>query len=190
MSKKSAELLAKVETDHPQRKLRTAVATSLSVAILLAGAGLLLHSILDGSRNGVSLAVGNAAAHSRASDTYSDAELHDLAVGVWRDFYQGRRTLTLRADGTATMVVELSGFKARMFTPRLELDITWSIEKGKMHRRTVGGRPADKIAFVNRRAGVAVAEPVIALDPDRMILLDKNGSQRYTWRRVKVKGNG
>ena len=83
------------------------------------------------------------------------------------------------------MVVELKGLEARLFTPRLELDIVWSIKDGKMHRRTVGGRPAGKIDFVNRRAGVAVAELIRELTADRMVLIDQDGSQRYTWRRVK-----
>jgi hypothetical protein len=116
-----------------------------------------------------------------------DEQLRRAAVGTWRDFYHGTRTLTLREDGTATMVVELSGWKARLFTKRLELDIAWSIEDGKMHRRTLGGRPADKVEFVNRRAGVQVAEPVVELTGDRMVLLDQDGSQRYNWRRLEVK---
>jgi hypothetical protein len=108
-----------------------------------------------------------------------------LAVGTWQDFYHGQRTLTLRPDGTATMVVELSGWKARLFTRRLELDIVWSIEDGKMHRRTVGGRPADKVEFVNKRSGVQVAEPIRSLTRDDMILVDQDGSRQYHWRRVR-----
>lgn len=118
-------------------------------------------------------------------DSDRDEQLRRRAVGTWRDYYQGTRTLTLRPDGTALMVVELSGFKARLFTPRLELDIAWFIRDGKMHRRTVGGRPADKVEFVNQRAGVAVAEPVLELTGDRMVLVDQNGSQKYTWQRIR-----
>jgi hypothetical protein len=113
-----------------------------------------------------------------------DDRFERLAVGTWQDFYHGKRTLTLRPDGTATMVVELRGWKARMFTSRLELDIVWRIEDGKMHRRTVGGRPAAKVEFVNRRSGVAVAEPIRRLEADVMVLADQDGSREYTWRRV------
>jgi hypothetical protein len=113
-----------------------------------------------------------------------DQQYRELAIGTWQDFYHGKRTLILRPDGTATMIVELSGLKARLFTPRLQLDIVWSIEGGKMHRRTVGGVPADKVEFVNRRAGVAVAEPIVELTPSRMVLRDQNGSPDYHWQRV------
>lgn len=175
--------------DHEPRTYRTGVAVGLGVVILLTGAGVCVQSLLDRNGEDVTLAVANSRLQSAASGTRNDEELRDLAVGTWRDYYQGRRTLTLRADGTATMVVELSGIKARLFTPRLVLDIAWSIEDGKMHRRTVGGRPADKVAFVNQRAGVAVAEPIVSLDGRRMVLLDQNGSQRYNWQRVEAGGD-
>jgi hypothetical protein len=83
------------------------------------------------------------------------------------------------------MVLELTGLKARLFTRRLTLDIVWSIQDGKMHRRTVGGSPADKVQFVNKRAGVQVAEPIVKLTEDEMVLLDQDGSRQYRWRRVR-----
>ena len=153
-------------TDRRPWTLRSGIAVSLGAIVLLAGAGIWLESMLDRNGDDVTLAVSNSSTGPLASDTHTDAQLQQLAVGTWRDFYHGRRTLTLRSDGTATMVVELSGMKARLFTPRLVLDIAWSIKDGKMRRRTVGGRPADKVAFVYGRAGVAVAEPILALDDD------------------------
>lgn len=115
----------------------------------------------------------------------TDRELREEIVGVWQDFYQGKRTMTLRADGSATMLVELSGWKARMFTRLLRLEMTWQIEGGKLHRRTVGGEPADKVEFVNRRVGDRCAEPILQLTEDRLVLLDQDGKQQYDWRRVK-----
>lgn len=112
-------------------------------------------------------------------------EFRRLVIGTWQDFHHGKRTLIVRPDGTATMIVELSGWKARLFTPRLQLEIVWSVQDGKMHRRTVGGTPADKVEFVNRRAGVAVAEPIVELTPNRMVLRDQSGSQDYHWQRVR-----
>lgn len=121
----------------------------------------------------------------RVGSISRDDNYQRLAVGTWQDFYHGKRTLTLRPDGTATMVVEFSGLKARLFTRRLELQIVWSIKDGKMHRRTVGGSPADKVEFVNRRAGVQVAEPIVELTDEHMVLVDQNGSPQYRWRRVR-----
>jgi hypothetical protein len=120
----------------------------------------------------------------RVASISRDENYRRLAAGTWQDFYHGKRTLTLKPDGTATMVVEFSGLKARLFTRRLTLQIVWSIEDGRMHRRTVGGSPADKVEFVNRRAGVQVAEPIVELTDEQMVLLDQDGSRQYRWRRV------
>jgi len=157
-------------------------ATTLAGLVIVALAvSLALHSgrVQDGGPP--TLAVGG----STPGISSQDEQLRRLAVGTWRDFYQGKRTMTLREDGTATMVVELSGLKARLFTPRLELDIVWSVEKGRLKRRTVGGTPPDKIAFVNKRAGERVAEPIVELTKDRLLLLDKDGTRKYDWRRLR-----
>ncbi len=155
------------------------------MTVFLVGAGIGLKFGPGGAGGLVTLAVPGSPDRPANPQTDRDERFRRLAVGTWQDSYHGKRTLTLRADGTATMVVELGGLKARLFTPRLELDIVWSIEDGKMHRRTVGGRPAEKVEFVNRRAGVAVAEPILGLSADRMILLDQDGSREYTWQRVE-----
>jgi hypothetical protein len=127
-----------------------------------------------------------AAIHSPVPKKISkDEQLRRLAVGTWQDFHHGKRTMTLKDDGTATMVVELTGIKARLFTPRLQLDIVWSVKEGRMKRRTVGGTPADKVAFVNSRAGKQVAESILKLTDDRLRLLDRDGKTKYNWRRVR-----
>ena len=152
--------------------------------VVLAGASVGLRLRSGRSGDSVTLAVPRLSNRPAPAKVDPDERLRRLAVGTWRDFYEGKRTMTIRPDGTATMVVELTGYKARLFTPRLELDIVWSIEAGKMHRRTVGGRPASKVEFVNKRAGVAVAEQILDLRADRMILLDRDGSRKYAWQRL------
>ena len=178
------------------------VATLLGLVVMLLAVTLAIRP--DRGREPVTLAVGRSVPSTPSTPSSKtpstktpstkipstkilsrDERFRRAAIGTWRDFYRGKRTMTLREDGTATMVVELSGLKARLFTPRLELDIVWSIEDGRMKRRTVGGTPADKIEFVNRRAGRQVAEPILELTEDRLRLLDKNGTTRYDWRRVR-----
>jgi hypothetical protein len=166
------------------------VAECLGVAAMLAVIVYMAATARD-SRLKTSLSVPapssqeSAAQEVRVGSVSRDENYQRLAVGTWQDFYHGKRTLTLRPDGTATMVVEFTGLKARLFTRRLTLQIVWSIQDGKMHRRTVGGTPADKVEFVNRRAGVQVAEPIVELTQEEMVLLDQNGSQQYRWHRVR-----
>jgi hypothetical protein len=112
-------------------------------------------------------------------------DLRQRIVGTWEDDYQGKRTLTVRPDGTATMVVEFDGWKARMFTPRLQIETTWSIDEGRFNRHTVGGEPAEKVEFVMARVGDRASDKIVKLTADRMVLIDQDGETRYNWRRVK-----
>jgi hypothetical protein len=113
------------------------------------------------------------------------ADSQKSIVGTWSDDYQGARTLTVRPDGTATMIIEFDGWKARMFTPRLQIETTWAIEAGRFNRVTVGGEPADKVEFVKRRVGDRASDKIVKITADRMILVDQDGETRYEWHRVK-----
>lgn len=176
--------MAKSPRNRSRRRSQTAGVPSAAlgcVALLtLAGFGLLAHFFAD--RPAPELAVGSAAASATGQ---SDEQLRRAAVGTWQDFYHGTRTLTLREDGTATMVVEFGGLKARLFTPRLRLDLTWTIENGRMTRRTLGGDPEDKVQFVVDRVGGLAVETILDLGAARMLLAEPDGSQRYQWQRVR-----
>jgi len=153
----------------------------IGLSVLLLAVGLAYSSDSHGRDRSATLAVSGSA----SNEPTQDEQLRQAAIGTWQDFHHGKRTMTLREDGTATMVVKLTGIKAKLFTPRLELDIRWSVEDGRMKRRTVGGTPADKVAFVNQRAGRQVAEPILELTEDRLRLLDRDGKTQYDWHRVQ-----
>ena len=89
----------------------------------------------------------------------------------------------LHEDGTGTMIVELSGLTATLFASRLEFDMVWSIESGRMKKRTVGGRPEVKVKAILAMMGDRVDEPILELSEERLLLLDADGKTRYDWRR-------
>jgi hypothetical protein len=49
---------------------------------------------------------------SATTQPQASGDLRQLVLGTWQDDYQGKRTLTVRPDGTATMLVEFDGWKA------------------------------------------------------------------------------
>ncbi len=112
-----------------------------------------------------------------------DARYRQLVVGIWEDDYQGHRTMTLNEDGTATMVVELSGMKATLFAARLEFNMQWSLEDGRLKKRTLGGKPEGRVNMILKMMGDRVDEPILELTEDRLLLLDKDGETQYDWRR-------
>jgi hypothetical protein len=112
-----------------------------------------------------------------------DQTLAQQAVGTWEDDYKGHRTMTLLADGSGTMIVELSGLSATLFAARLEFDMQWSVRDGRLHQRTVGGRPAEKVNMVLKMMGDRADYQILELTETRLHLLDRDGKTQYDWRR-------
>jgi hypothetical protein len=105
-------------------------------------------------------------------------------LGVWQDNYQGKRTMTLNENGTGTMLVELSGWRAALAARKLRFDMEWKLEEPVLTKRSVGGDPADKVNMILRMKGDTAEDTILELTEDRLLLLDKDGKTQYDWRRV------
>lgn len=195
MSKKLTQFVARCHAGEQGRRVVVALFTSIGCILLLLGISSFLHHSVGDRPDSVTLSVrsttgstsGNTAAASTGAASAAsdrDAALRAKLLGTWRDFHHGQRTMTVRDDGTATMVCQFSGMKARLFTPRLQLEMTWSVENGRMLRRTTGGSPKSKVDFVNSYYGDRVSEPILDVSDTQLLLQDQDGSQRYRWRRV------
>jgi hypothetical protein len=112
------------------------------------------------------------------------ADEHRLILGTWQDDYHGRRTMTVRDDGTATMVCELEGMNARLFTPVLNLNLRWQLADGVMTRVIIDGTPTDKVKFVVNLMGARTDEKLLRLTETELHLLDPDGQTEYHWTRV------
>jgi len=106
-------------------------------------------------------------------------------LGVWQDDYQGKRTMSLNADGTGTMQVELKGVTAALYASQLRFDMTWSLEGKKLTKKTIGGEPAAKVNLILNTMGDTAVDTILEITDDRLLLLDKDGKTQYDWRRVK-----
>lgn len=112
-----------------------------------------------------------------------DLAWRQLVVGTWMNGDQAKQTMTLCEDGTGIIIAKLSGLKA-IFASQLEFDIAWSIEAGRLKKRTTGGRPARRVKAILKAKGNRVEEPILELTKDRMRLLDVDGKTQHEWRRV------
>jgi hypothetical protein len=121
------------------------------------------------------------------SDSEPDADeaFRGLILGTWEDDYKGHRTFTVRDDGTATMVVELTGLSARLYAKKLTIDEEWSIENGRVHMKMVGGEPKSRVNLIMKAMGDSTDQEILELTAERMHLLDPNGKTKYDWRRVR-----
>jgi hypothetical protein len=126
-----------------------------------------------------------AAEPTPAKPSDPDAPFRRLVVGTWEDHYQGKRTMTLNADGTGSMVVELAGLTAMLYADRLRFEMVWSLEQGRLKKRTLRGEPADKVELILKLMGDRVDERILELTEERLLLLDQNGQTQYDWKRVR-----
>jgi hypothetical protein len=116
-----------------------------------------------------------------------DARNRNLVLGTWEDQYEGKRTMTLNADGTGTMIVELSGWRAAMSAPRLKFNLKWSIEGGHFKEQSISGEPETTVKMILAVKGDHVDQPILELNEKRLLLLDdKDGKTQYDWKRVKL----
>ena len=154
------------------------------VTILLAGCRADPPPTEDGGEAEAPLTAASPEPPAKSSHA-AGADLRSGLVGIWQDDYQGKRTMTLNADGTASMVVELSGVKAALFASRLSFDMEWSVEGRTLKKRTTGGEPEAAVKAILATMGDRVEERVLELTPERLLLLDPDGKTKYDWRSVK-----
>ena len=114
-----------------------------------------------------------------------DTQKRSLVLGTWSDEYQGKRTMTLNDDGTGTMIVELSGWRAALSASRLKFNMKWSLKDGHLKKQTISGEPEAQVKMILSTMGDHVDEPILELTEDRLLLLDKDGKTKYDWKRVK-----
>ncbi len=113
-----------------------------------------------------------------------DEQYRKLVVGTWQDDFKGRRTLTVRADGTATMVVEPDGLNA-LFAARLTFEEEWRIDGGQFRLKAIGGEPETRVNLILKTMGTETDQKILELTTDRLLLLDSNGKTKYDWRRME-----
>lgn len=111
-------------------------------------------------------------------------------VGTWEDDYAGHRVMTLHEDGTGTMVVELSGWKATLFASRLEFSMRWRVEGARLQKETIDGKPEAAVNTILKMMGNSVNQPIVELTEQQLVLLDEDGKTKYTWRRVEEGASG
>jgi hypothetical protein len=126
---------------------------------------------------------GAVSLESDGPDLDPDERQRRVIVGKWHDEYRGKRHLTVRADGTGTMVVEPDGIGKKLFAARLTFDIEWSIADGRVMMKTLGGEPKSKVQLILKIYGQEADYTILELNDDRLLLLDADGKTRYDWRR-------
>ena len=170
-------------TTHRPRRKRIALLMLVVIGAAVALAGLRCNSNETSPRVGPASAPSTNPASNPASD--KDARFRKLVLGTWADEYKGKRTMTIRPDGTATMLVELDGITSIMFASKMRFDMVWAVQGGRLKKQTFGGEPAGRVRLILAMMGDRVDEPILELTAKRLLLLDADGKTKYDWRRVE-----
>ncbi len=112
-----------------------------------------------------------------------DERYRRAITGMWHDEYHGKRHLTVRADGTGTMVVEPNGIGKKLFAAQLTFEIEWSVADGRVTMKMLNGEPKSKVQLILKIYGEEAEFAILDLNDKRMLLLDADGKTRYDWRR-------
>jgi hypothetical protein len=173
--------MATIDSMTPKKSLCRRWLVGTTVAVILFGslAGLVLWN------KSASEKFAQQMAQSQPSNP--DSTQRRLVLGTWQDEYQGKRTMILNEDGTGTMVVELSGWRAAMSASKLTFNMKWSVENGHLKKQTISGEPKAQVEMILSMMGDHVDEVILELTDDRLLLLDKDGKTKYDWKRVKEK---
>lgn len=114
------------------------------------------------------------------------SDLEKSMLGTWEDDYKGHRKLTLNADGTGRMVVELDGFAATLFAKTLTFQEEWLVADGKVTMKATGGEPSGKVRLVLSLHGDSSTQRIVEVTQERMILIEEPSETRFEWRRVSA----
>ena len=91
--------------------------------------------------------------------------------------------MTVRDDGTGTMVVEPAGIGKKLFAAQLTFDIEWNLADGHVTMKMLRGEPKSKVQLILKLHGREADYKILDLADDQMLLLDPDGKTRYDWRR-------
>ncbi|MBD3676625.1 MAG: hypothetical protein HUJ26_24195 [Planctomycetaceae bacterium] len=116
----------------------------------------------------------------------TDEEYRQLLVGSWEMERNGRRFITLHADGTAEMTVELASKWSLLFGKQLQFNIEWAIEEGVLTMITTGGEPKGKVELLTSMYGAERVQPIKILDKTTLRLPDDDpDGEDHIWTRVE-----
>ncbi|MEX2287797.1 MAG: hypothetical protein WD648_11955 [Planctomycetaceae bacterium] len=104
-----------------------------------------------------------------AAPAGDDDEYRKLIVGKWQQDNSEKRTITVKADGTATIVAELSDVRQYIVGKILRFDLEWTIEEGTLTFVTLGGDPPDSIKYINAIYGKTRAYRIREFSRERLL---------------------
>ena len=117
-------------------------------------------------------------------DAKEEARITMLLAGTWTRESYGNRQLTIREDGTASMVIKPSTVYALVFGDQIDIEVKWELQDGYVDYKVTSATPAEKFEMAKKTWGDHWHEKINKLDENTLILLGEEGDE-YEWTRVE-----
>ncbi|QDV16693.1 hypothetical protein Pan153_13240 [Gimesia panareensis] len=112
-------------------------------------------------------------------------EILQRLVGKWEQTKStSKQILTIEENGKATMIVEPQGLWTTILGERVIIDIEWSLNQGKLTLRTVGGKPENKVDYINQLWGSEFVREIHSIEDKMFTLRDDSGEVNQKWIRT------
>jgi hypothetical protein len=146
--------------------------------------------IVTASASSMTGAAGDAQEDANPESSRTSEERFKQAIlGDWEDEYHGKRHLTVRGDGTGTMLVEPDGIGKRLFAAELKFELEWSVTEDRVTMTMIRGEPKSKVQLILKLYGQEAEYRILEMSDERMLLMDSDGKTRYDWRRPGSAGD-
>lgn len=118
-------------------------------------------------------------------EAVDELALRTQLVGAWEDDHMGRRVMTLRPDGSGTMLVELRGPAKLLVAPKLLFNLNWSVKSRTLSLTMTGGEPAKKVEMITRRYGDRATQHIEEIDGQWLLVHDLDDGDEFEFRRLE-----
>lgn len=105
-------------------------------------------------------------------------------IGKWRDSFFGTRTLTLNADGTARMELDLDFAGRLLYGSRLDFDMRWQLEGATVTIDVIDGTPAKAAKSAMSTFGTRYVYLLDCVEDHTVEMRDDDGSMSHKLKRI------
>lgn len=105
-------------------------------------------------------------------------------IGRWRDSFFGERTLTLNADGTGRMELDLDFAGRLLYGKRLDFEMSWVVKGGVVSIEILDGHPSDVAKSAISAWGKSHKYLLDCVEENQVAMRDSTGKLNYRLTRL------
>ena len=116
---------------------------------------------------------------------FSTEEILAKLVGKWEQTKSSsKQILTIKENGTATMLIEPQGLWTAVLGKQVSIDIEWSLDAATLTLRAVGGKPENKLDYIKQLWGSEFVREINSIEDKMFTLRDDKGDVSQKWIRT------